>query len=120
MTSPNLFSLKYQLGRDFQPYTRDQVREIPKNRTGVYAIWLPAGDQDVKECIYVGMSEACLRSRLLSHLNNEKNPELRRQLRIFRDVVLFSYAYTQGRRETLDLEAAVTKQWQPKTNRTNL
>ena len=120
MTSPNLFSLKYQLARDLQPYTRDQVRKIPKNRTGVYAIWLPAGDHNAKDCIYVGMSEACLRSRLLSHLTNETNPELRRQLRIFRDVVLFSFAYTSGRRETLDLEAAVTKDWQPKTNRTNL
>ena len=120
MTSPNLFTLKYQLGRNPQPYNREQVRRLPKDRTGVYAIWLPAGDHDVNDCIYVGMSEACLKSRLLAHLHNETNPELRRQLRIFRDVVLFSHVYTQGRRETLDLEAAVTKQWQPKTNRLNL
>ena len=118
--TPNLFTLRYQLGRNLQPYKREQVRQIPKDRTGVYAIWLPAGIHGFNDCIYVGMSEACLRSRLLSHLINETNPELRRQLRIFRDVVRFSYAYTQGRRETLDLEAAVTKQWQPKTNRTNL
>ena len=119
MASPNLFSLKYQLGRELRPYNREQVRTIPESRTGVYAIWLPTGDLDAHECIYVGMSEACLRSRLMSHLTNEKNPELRRQLRIFRDVVLFSFAYTEGRRETFDLEAAVTKDWQPKTNRTN-
>ena len=75
---------------------------------------------DRPECLYVGMSEACMRQRLLQHLPNETNPELLRQLRMFRDIVMFSAAFTEGRQETLALETAVIQAWQPLKNRTKL
>ena len=56
----------------------------------------------------------------LQHLQNETNPELLRQLRLFRDLVMFSTAFTEGRQMTLDLETAVIQAWQPSTNRNKL
>ena len=66
------------------------------------------------------MSEACVRQRLLQHLQYETNPELLQQLRLFRDIVMFSAAFTQGREETLSLETAVIQDWKPATNRQKL
>ena len=114
------FGLKYQLERDLRCFKREEVRRLPKYRTGVYALWLPAEIEGQHECLYVGMSEACVRQRLLQHLQNETNPELVRQLRLFRDIVMFSAAFTSGRKETLDLETAVIQDWQPATNRQKL
>ena len=114
------FGLKYQLERDLRPFNRDEVSRLPRRRTGVYALWLPTEYEDRHECIYVGMSEACMRQRLLQHLQNETNPELLRQLRLFRDIVMFSAAFTTGRKETLALETAVIQAWQPSTNRNKL
>ena len=114
------FGLKYQLERELHPFTLEAVRRLPRDRTGVYALWLPAEVGDGWECIYVGMSHACVRQRLLQHLQNETNPELARQLRLFRDVVTFSAAFTQGREETLALETAVIQAWQPAANRNKL
>ncbi len=118
-SNPNPFILEYQLKRNLRPFNRDEVRKLPSNCTGVYAIWLP-DDGTPGECLYVGMSNTCLKTRLLSHLANETNPQLRRELRMFRDIVHFSIAYTQGHRPTLDLERTLTQEWQPRTNRTNL
>ena len=114
------FGLKYQLERDIRPFNRDEVRRLPLQRTGVYALWLPAASAGRYECLYVGMSEACVRQRLLQHLQNETNPELRRQLRLFLEIVMFSAAFTHGREETLTLETAVIQAWQPSTNRIKL
>ncbi len=114
------FALKYRLERELRPFTLDNVRSLPRNQTGVYALWLPTEIGHGYECIYVGMSHACVRERLLQHLQNETNPELARHLRLFHDIVMFSAAFTQGLQETLDLETAVIQAWQPATNRNKL
>ena len=114
------FGLKYQLERDLRPFERDEVGSLPRDRTGVYALWLPAQTGAGHECIYVGMSEVCVRQRLLRHLQNETNPGLLRQLRLFRDIVTFSAAFTHGREETLALETAVIQAWKPSANRNKL
>ena len=114
------FALKYQLERDLRSFTREELHRLPRRRTGVYALWLPTEFEGGYDCIYVGMSEACIRQRLLQHLQNETNSELLRQLRLFRDLVMFSTALTEGRQETLDLETAVIQAWQPSTNRNKL
>ena len=115
------FGLKYQLEREMRPFEVSEVRRLPRERAGVYALWAPAGAEGGRpECLYVGMSEACVRRRLRQHLQAETNPELRRQLRLFRDIVMFSVAFTHGRQETLDLETAVIRDWLPLTNRLKL
>lgn len=107
--------LKYQLERERRPFNSEQLRPLERDRTGVYALWLPGGGPD--ECLYVGMSDTCVRRRLLQHLNNETNPELRSLLRLYRDTVEFSAAYTGTEDETLALEDAIIKAWRPLTNR---
>ena len=114
------FGLKYQLERELRPFHSDEVRKLPRDRTGVYALWLPAESGGGYDALYVGMSDACVRQRLLQHLQNETNPELLRQLRLFRDIVMFSAVFTSGREETLALETAVIRDWQPMTNRNKL
>ena len=116
-SSTTPFALKYQLERDIRPFNRDNVRGLPKGRSGVYAMWLPIGNEGDYDCLYVGMSRVCVRQRLLQHLSDEDNPELRRQFRMFRDIVQFSAAFTQGVQQTRALEALVIRDWQPETNR---
>ena len=111
------FALKYQLERNIVPFNRDEVRGLPRARLGVYALWLPTGQKAAYECLYVGMSETCMRRRLLQHLSNETNPRLRDQLRMFREIVLFSVAFTDGEKQTRALEALIIRDWQPGTNR---
>ena len=72
-----LFALQYRLDHERQPFQRDTVRRLPKGRAGVYAFWLAAGTAGAHECLYVGMSETCVRTRLLQHITNETNPGLR-------------------------------------------
>ena len=76
------FVAKYRLEQELRPFTADEVRELPRNRSGLYALWLPSGIEGGPERLYLGMSTTCLRRRLLQHLSNEINPGLRRQLRI--------------------------------------
>ncbi len=111
------FALKYRLERELSPFVADNVRSLPRDRAGVYALWLPAEIGSDYECIYVGMSSICVRQRLLQHLQNETNPELARLFRLFPDIVMFSAAFTQGQQETADLETAVIQSWQPAANR---
>ena len=108
------FALKYQLERESRPFQRDEVRCLPEGRRGVYALWLPSGD--LPECLYVGISKTCVRRRLLDHLSNETNDDLRRQLRLFGDEVRFAVAYTDDDAQTLELEALVVGDWQPRCN----
>ena len=114
------FSVKYQLEHERQPFTREIIRQLPKDRCGLYALWLPTGTEDAPERLYVGESTTCVRRRLLQHLSDEGNPELRKQLRMFRDIVQFSVVFTEGRQETLALETTVIREWQPETNRYKL
>lgn len=115
------FGLKHRLRRERRSYRRDEVQRLPTERSGVYALWLPSaavpGEHD---CIYVGKSETCVRRRLLDHIRDEPNPELRRALRTFRDMVEFSVAFTASPEETDALETAVIRDWQPETNRNKL
>ena len=110
----NIFALKYQLERETRAFGRAEVRGLPRDRRGVYALWLPAGG--APECLYVGISTTCIRRRLLDHLSDEKNPELRRQLYMFRDSVRFSTAFTESDEQTRELEAALVSEWQPLCN----
>ena len=112
--------MKYQLERELQPFTREAVRRLPKNRCGLYALWLPTGTDDAPERLYVGESTTCVRRRLLQHLSDEENPELRKQLRMFPDLIQFSVVFTEGRQETLDLETRLIRELQPETNRYKL
>ncbi len=110
--------LKYQLEGDRRPFNRDQLLQLARNRTGVYALWVPSGGPD--ECLYVGMSSTCIRRRLLQHLNNETNSKLRELLRLFCGITEFSVALTGSDDETLSLEDAIIRSWRPVTNRRGL
>ena len=112
----NLFSVKYQLEHERKPFTREAIRGLPKERCGLYALWLPTGTENAPDTLYVGQATTCVRRRLLQHLSDEANPELRRQLRMFRDLVQFSVAFTEGKQETLELETLVIREWEPETN----
>ncbi len=110
----------YRLERELRPFNSAEVRQLPENRFGVYALWLPTGMENAPECLYVGVSTTCIRRRLFDHLLREKNPMLRTELRLFRDSVLFSVAFTSEEQETFDLETAVIREWKPRTNRAKL
>lgn len=112
------FTAKYQLERELRPFTSVEVRELPRERCGLYALWLRSGVEGGPERLYLGMSATCLRRRLLQHLSSETNPELKRQLRMFRDLVRFSVVYTANEQETRELETALIRDWRPETNRT--
>lgn len=112
----NLFALKYSLERDFLPFTREEVRKLPKDRIGVYAFWLVDDDDEIQSCLYVGISKTCMRRRLRSHLFNETNSELRHQFELFSDVVRFTFAFTDSPEQTRELEAALVRAWQPECN----
>ena len=112
------FAAKYRLERELQPFVRANVRRLPTDRCGLYALWLPSGIEDGPERLYLGMSTTCLRRRLLQHLSSETNPELRRQLRMFRELVQFSVVYTASGEEARVLETALIRDWRPETNRT--
>lgn len=116
----NPFSVKYRLERELQPFTRAVLLQLPKDRCGLYALWLPTGTDDAPERLYVGESTTCVRRRLLQHLSDEENPELRKQLRMFPDLVQFSVVFTEGREETLALETTLIRELQPETNRYKL
>lgn len=112
-----LFTLQYQLERNLRPFKQDEIRWLPKGRSGLYALWLPGDIEDAYDCLYVGMSEVCLRQRLLQHLTNETNPGLRLKLRMFSDMVLFSLSYIERVEQIRELEAELVQAWQPETNR---
>ena len=124
-----VFGMKYRLQRSRFQFCHAQVRNLPANRCGVYALWLPATVGDGYDCIYVGKSETCIRRRLLQHLRdcadelprrNVPNPAMRRIIRTFRDIAMFSVAFTSTPEETDALETAVIRAWQPETNRNKL
>lgn len=115
------FTLKFRLEQERWPYRSETVRPLPRNRIGVYALWLPSGGPEEYECLYVGKSEACIRKRLLDHLKgDEPNPILLRELQLFGNTVEFSVAYTDNDDETDALETATIRDWQPLANRNKL
>ena len=59
------FAAKYQLERDLRPFTREEVRRLPRDRPGLYALWLAAETEGGHERLYLGMSTTCVRRRLL-------------------------------------------------------
>ena len=116
--APTPFGLRHRLRNERRPYHRDELQKVPRERSGVYALWLPSvalpGEHD---CIYVGKSETCVRRRLLDHLRRAQSTTLRSLLVTFRDVVEFSVVYVADRAETDDLETSVIRAWDPETNR---
>ena len=69
------FGLKYQLERNLRPFNRDEIRRLPKDHTGVYALWLPTETKCAYDCLYVGMSDACvhLETAVISDWRPETN-----------------------------------------------
>ena len=123
MSADNLitsFATRYQLERNRRPFKRETVRELPIDRCGVYALWIPGEIEDAYTCLYVGLSITCVQRRLLDHLSYEENPELRKYLQMFIDLVTFSIAFTEKEAETHLLETSVIQKWQPITNRNKL
>jgi hypothetical protein len=115
----SLFHIQYQLEQRRVPFTRNAVLQLPKGRCGLYAIWLP-DDIGGYERLYAGLSTTCIRRRLLQHLSDEQNPELRIQLRTFGELIHFSVAFTEDPKQTLALETELIRTWQPETNRYKL
>lgn len=113
------FNLKYQLESIHYSYTRREVRErVSLSQIGLYAIWMPSGHTGGYRCVYVGKSEECLRGRLLDHLRrSEPNPEIKRHVRLYQDILMFSIALTASVEETDGLETQVIRAWQPVANR---
>ena len=83
MPNPTPFALLLQLQRNPRPFTRAQVQQLPRDRQGVYAIWEPPEyGESTDTCAYVGMSTTCITTRLLDHISDETNPELRNHSRL--------------------------------------
>ena len=114
------FATRYQLERNRRPFKRKEVRELPIDRCGVYALWIPGEIEEAYTCLYVGLSITCVRRRLLDHLSYEENPELRKYLQMFKDLITFSVTFTKNEAETHLLETSVIQKWQPITNRNKL
>ncbi len=115
----SLFRIQYQLEQGRVPFTRETVSNLPKRRCGLYALWLTDAIGGY-ERLYVGVSTTCIRRRLLQHLSDEQNPELRIQLRTFGELIHFSVVFTEDPKQTLALETELIRSWQPETNRHKL
>ena len=116
----SLFNIQYQLEQERVPFTREAISSLPRNRCGLYAIWLPTGDEGEYERLYAGISKTCLRRRLREHFSNEKNPELRKNIHMFGELIHFSVVFTEDPEHTLELETELIRKWQPETNRDKL
>ncbi len=112
---PSYFGLQYSMRRDLRPFDSETVRELPKGMSGVYAIWV------LGEAVYVGMSEACVRSRLLGHLNNSdrgRNPCLYDKIGrrgLFKGGAA-EFSVALARSAARELEAALIQEWRPECN----
>ena len=65
--SDNLFAKKYQLENNLCPFNQEEVQKLPKDRYGLYALWLPDEIESAHERLYIGRSTTCVRRRLLEH-----------------------------------------------------
>ena len=110
------YVLQYQLKRNLRPFTREEILKLRAGRSGVYVLWRKTGTEDRNECLYVGESTTCVRRRLLLHHTDAQNDELRKQLRLFGTIIQFSVEFTEDAEETVLLETALIRTWQPKTN----
>ena len=115
----NSFILQYRLTQDRLLYRKETVRKLPAQRPGIYAIWLPAGNNGNHwECLYIGQSEAGIRQRLLDHLAaSEPNPILKRELQLYPGLAAFSIAYCDNDCNLKRLEADAIDYFQPRANR---
>ena len=116
----SLFNIQYQLEQQRVSFTRKAISSLPRNRCGLYAIWLPTGDDDGYEILYAGVSKTCVRRRLLEHISDEKNPELRHNIHTFGELIHFSVVFTEDPEHTVELETQLIRNWQPETNRYKL
>ena len=110
------YVLQYQLKRNLRPFTREEIRQLPTGRSGVYVLWRKTGTEDRNECLYVGESTTCVRRRLLQHQSNAQNDALHSQLRMFGRIIQFSVEFTEDPEETVILETELIREWKPKTN----
>ena len=115
----SLFNIQYQLEQKRVPFTRKAISSLPRNRCGLYAIWLPTGDDGGYEILYTGVSKTCVRRRLRDHLSDEQNPELRHIIHMFGELIHFSVVFTDDP-DILELETELIRDWQPETNRYKL
>ena len=116
----SLFNIQYQLEQKRIPLTREAISSLPRDRCGLYAIWLPTGDEGDYERLYAGISKTCVRRRLGEHLSDEQNPELRQNIHMFGELIHFSVVFTEDPEHTLELETQLIRNWQPETNRNKL
>lgn len=116
----SLFNIQYQLEQERLPFTREAILSLPKNRCGLYAIWLPTGNEGDYERLYAGVSKTCVRRRLREHLSDEKNPKLRHNIHMFGELIHFSVVFTEDPEHTLELETQLIRNYQPETNRNKL
>ena len=116
----SLFNIQYQLEQKRIPLTREAISSLPRNRCGLYAIWLPTGDKGDYERLYAGISKTCVRRRLGEHLSDEQNPELRKNIHMFGELIHFSVVFTEDPEHILELETQLIRNWQPETNRNKL
>lgn len=121
MNDPSPFGLQDSLRRDLRPFSAAEIRRIPEDVSGVYAIWI------AEEPIYIGMAKRCLRRRLLSHLNNadrSKNPCLYAKIGkhgIFNETLAaFTRVPVPTRDLVPELEKAIIQDWRPECNRNYL
>ena len=121
--SGEIYALEYRLRGGRRAFSEEEARRLPKDRYGIYALWLPAAAMGY-DCVYVGMSETCVRSRLLDHLGNTDrrlNPclyeKIGRHGLFSGDVAEFSCVLLERRESVRKLESALIREWQPECNR---
>ena len=113
---PTFHTARRMLQLERAPYNRPNVRRMPEDGFGVYAIWVGYYD-----CLYIGKSEVSVKERLLFHLSaQEDNPCLRNELRSTRDYAEFSMCLTDSAEWADLLETHLIQDLQPRCNRYKL
>lgn len=115
---PSYHTALHMLETERQPYKGGEVRKLPVDGPGVYAIWCGP-----YECLYIGKSAIgeSVKTRLGNHLSQqEPNPDLKRELHLCRDRAEFSICLTDSTEWATELEDRLIKHYQPKTNHNQL
>ena len=116
--NPSLLLACHRLDTERQPYNPATVRAMPADGCGVYAIW-----GDANDCLYIGKSDKgnSVKARLLYHLSaQEKNRALRRDLRLYRDILEFAVCLTATPEWANELETRLIEHFNTQHNRNKL